>query len=138
MGKHKALHPTDMHRKEERKKELKRNKQQRNQVKEVGEIKKDPEVALAKIKEIEAKERAHGPTERSTQRKTELQMLYNSLKKKEKREQEEKERQERLEAARAAKEQEARARQEEAERQRREQAGELPPPGAPGMRPPPP
>jgi hypothetical protein len=44
------------------------------QVKEVGEIKKDPEVALALIKEIEAKEKAHGPTERSTQRKAELQV----------------------------------------------------------------
>lgn len=49
----------------------------RLQVREVGEIKKAPEVALEKIKELEAKERAHGPTERSTQRKTELQVCLH-------------------------------------------------------------
>lgn len=46
------------------------------------------------------------------------QLLYNTLMKKQKKEQEEKDRQERLEAARAQKEAEARARQEEATRQK--------------------
>lgn len=149
MGKaNKEKNPTDVHRKAERQKELKRNKQQRAQVgiplsssffhtplcanhdvrsptslqprqmcdrnplgdaqiKQVTEIKKDPDVALKLIKELEEKERSFGPTERSTQRKKELQMLYNTLIKKQKREQEEEERKQRIEQARAAKEQEA-------------------------------
>ncbi len=44
------------------------------QVKEVAEIKKEPSVALEKIKEIEEKEKQHGSTERSTKRKEELKV----------------------------------------------------------------
>ena len=44
------------------------------QVKEVAEIKKEPSVALEKIKEIEEKEKQHGATERSTKRKEELKV----------------------------------------------------------------
>ena len=45
------------------------------QVKEVAEIKKDPAVALAKIKEIEEREKQHGATERSGKRKEELKVF---------------------------------------------------------------
>ncbi len=44
-------------------------------MKEVAEIKKEPSVALEKIKEIEEKEKVHGPTERSTKRKEELKVI---------------------------------------------------------------
>ena len=40
----------------------------------MGEIKKDPTVALAKIKEIEEREKQFGPTERTTKRKEDLQV----------------------------------------------------------------
>lgn len=45
-----------------------------DQVKEVEDIKKEPEMALEKIKELEEKERMHGQTERSKARKAELQV----------------------------------------------------------------
>jgi len=74
----------------------------RTQIDEMEAIKKDPTVALKRIKEIEDKERKHGPTEFSERRKGELKQLHQSLMKREKREQEEKQRQERVaEAARA-------------------------------------
>ena len=46
------------------------------QVKEVAEIKKDPTVALTKIKEVEEREKQHGATERSTKRKEELKVFH--------------------------------------------------------------
>jgi hypothetical protein len=74
---------------------------------------------LKRIKEIEDKERKHGPTEFSERRKSELKQLHQSLLKRERREQEEKHRQEKIaEAARAKqREQEAavRAKQREQE-----------------------
>ena len=54
-----------------------------DQKEEVEEIKKDPALALKKIKEIEDRERKHGVTKFSEQRKEELkQLLIHLVKKK--------------------------------------------------------
>ena len=74
----------------------------RAQVDEVEAIKKDPSLALKRIKELEEKDRKLGETEFSTRRKAELMQLHQSLMKRERRENEERQRQERIaEAARA-------------------------------------
>jgi len=89
------------------------------QIQEIEDIKKDPALALKRIKEIEDKERKHGPTEFSERRKSELKQLHQSLLKRDRREQEEKQRQEKIaEAARAKqREQEAAARAKQREQE---------------------
>ncbi|CAK7336622.1 unnamed protein product [Dovyalis caffra] len=49
----KVMNPTDAYRKELRKKELKRNKKERKKVREVGILKKDPEVIKEQIEKLE-------------------------------------------------------------------------------------
>ncbi|KAJ4851361.1 hypothetical protein Tsubulata_006676, partial [Turnera subulata] len=49
----KVMNPTDAYRKELRKKELKRNKKERKKVREVGILKKDPEVIREQIEKLE-------------------------------------------------------------------------------------
>ncbi|KAF2311365.1 hypothetical protein GH714_022083 [Hevea brasiliensis] len=49
----KVMNPTDAYRKELRKKELKRNKKERKKVREVGILKKDPEVLREQIEKLE-------------------------------------------------------------------------------------
>ncbi|KAJ8772159.1 hypothetical protein K2173_027336 [Erythroxylum novogranatense] len=49
----KVMNPTDAYRKELRKKELKRNKKERKKVREVGILKKDPEVLKDQIEKLE-------------------------------------------------------------------------------------
>ncbi|CAM8919217.1 unnamed protein product [Rhodiola kirilowii] len=47
------MNPTDAFRKEQRKKELKRNKKERKKVREVGILKKDPESLREQIEKLE-------------------------------------------------------------------------------------
>uniref|UniRef100_A0A7N1A493 Wbp11/ELF5/Saf1 N-terminal domain-containing protein n=1 Tax=Kalanchoe fedtschenkoi TaxID=63787 RepID=A0A7N1A493_KALFE len=49
----KVMNPTDAYRKEQRKKELKRNKKERKKVREVGILKKDPESLREQIEKLE-------------------------------------------------------------------------------------
>ncbi|OAY47682.1 protein EARLY FLOWERING 5 isoform X1 [Manihot esculenta] len=49
----KVMNPTDAYRKELRKKELKRNKKERKKVREVGILKKDPDVLKEQIEKLE-------------------------------------------------------------------------------------
>ena len=50
----KAMNPTDAHRKEQRKKEIKRNKMERKKVRETGVLKKDPESLREQISKLDA------------------------------------------------------------------------------------
>ncbi|KAJ6374427.1 hypothetical protein OIU78_030031, partial [Salix suchowensis] len=49
----KVMNPTDAYRKELRKKELKRNKKERKKVREVGILKKDPDVIKEQIEKLD-------------------------------------------------------------------------------------
>ncbi|CAM8984234.1 unnamed protein product [Rhodiola kirilowii] len=49
----KVMNPTDAYRKEQRKKEIKRNKKERKKVREVGILKKDPESLREQIEKLE-------------------------------------------------------------------------------------
>ena len=50
----KAMNPTDAHRKEQRKKELARNRKERKKVRETGVLKKDPEALQEQIAKLDA------------------------------------------------------------------------------------
>lgn len=49
----KSMNPTDSFRKEQRKKELKRNRSERKRVREVGLLRKDPEAIKEQIQRLD-------------------------------------------------------------------------------------
>lgn len=49
-----AMNPTDAYRKEQRKRELKKNKKERKQIRDMGILKKDPEAIKAQIEKLDA------------------------------------------------------------------------------------
>ncbi|EEC81673.1 hypothetical protein OsI_25232 [Oryza sativa Indica Group] len=80
----KVMNPTDAFRKEQRKKELKRNKKERKKVREVGILKKDPEAILEQIEKLE-KMKADGALDKARKhKKRQLEDTYNLIVKKRK------------------------------------------------------
>eukprot|EP00267_Zea_mays_P044336 XP_020396524.1 WW domain-binding protein 11 [Zea mays] len=80
----KAMNPTDAFRKEQRKKELKRNKKERKKVRDVGILKKDPEAIWEQIEKLE-KMKADGALDKARKhKKRQLEDTYNLIVKKRK------------------------------------------------------
>ncbi|XP_062187053.1 protein EARLY FLOWERING 5-like isoform X1 [Phragmites australis] len=80
----KVMNPTDAFRKEQRKKELKRNKKERKKVREVGILKKDPESIREQIEKLE-KMKADGALDKARKhKKRQLEDSYNLIVKKRK------------------------------------------------------
>ncbi|KAJ1288140.1 hypothetical protein BS78_02G067200 [Paspalum vaginatum] len=80
----KVMNPTDAFRKEQRKKELKRNKKERKKVREVGILKKDPEAIREQIEKLE-KMKADGALDKARKhKKRQLEDTYNLIVKKRK------------------------------------------------------
>ncbi|OEL23590.1 hypothetical protein BAE44_0015390 [Dichanthelium oligosanthes] len=80
----KVMNPTDAFRKEQRKKELKRNKKERKKVREVGILKKDPEAIRDQIDKLE-KMKADGALDKARKhKKRQLEDTYNLIVKKRK------------------------------------------------------
>ncbi|NP_001131202.1 Protein EARLY FLOWERING 5-like [Zea mays] len=80
----KAMNPTDAFRKEQRKKELKRNKKERKKVREVGILKKDPDAIREQIEKLE-KMKADGALDKARKhKKRQLEDTYNLIVKKRK------------------------------------------------------
>ncbi|GJN09985.1 hypothetical protein PR202_ga28043 [Eleusine coracana subsp. coracana] len=80
----KVMNPTDAFRKQQRKKELKRNKKERKKVREVGILKKDPEAVREQIEKLE-KMKADGALDKARKhKKRQLEDTYNLIIKKRK------------------------------------------------------
>ncbi|KAG2640613.1 protein EARLY FLOWERING 5-like isoform X1 [Panicum virgatum] len=80
----KVMNPTDAFRKQQRKKELKRNKKERKKVREVGILKKDPEAIREQIEKLE-KMKADGALDKARKhKKRQLEDTYNLIVKKRK------------------------------------------------------
>ncbi|XP_037484902.1 protein EARLY FLOWERING 5-like [Triticum dicoccoides] len=80
----KVMNPTDAFRKEQRRKELKRNKKERKKVREVGILKKDPDAIKDQIEKLE-KMKADGALDKARKhKKRQLEDTYNLVVKKRK------------------------------------------------------
>lgn len=80
----KVMNPTDAFRKEQRRKELKRNKKERKKVREVGILKKDPDAIKDQIDKLE-KMKADGALDKARKhKKRQLEDTYNLVVKKRK------------------------------------------------------
>ncbi|KAE8783147.1 WW domain-binding protein 11 [Hordeum vulgare] len=80
----KVMNPTDAFRKEQRRKELKRNKKERKKVREVGILKKDPNAIKDQIEKLE-KMKADGALDKARKhKKRQLEDTYNLVVKKRK------------------------------------------------------
>ncbi|TVU41335.1 hypothetical protein EJB05_14842 [Eragrostis curvula] len=80
----KVMNPTDAFRKQQRKKELKRNKKERKKVREVGILKKDPDAIREQIEKLE-KQKADGALDKARKhKKRQLEDTYNLIIKKRK------------------------------------------------------
>ena len=78
------MNPTDAFRKEQRRKELKRNKKERKKVREVGILKKDPDAIKDQIEKLE-KMKADGALDKARKhKKRQLEDTYNLVVKKRK------------------------------------------------------
>ncbi|KAM0979705.1 hypothetical protein ACFX13_015798 [Malus domestica] len=80
----KVMNPTDVYRKELRKKALKRNKKERKKVREVGILKKDPETPKEQIDKLEMM-KANGALDKARKhKKRQLEDTLNLVIKKQK------------------------------------------------------
>ncbi|KAM0895674.1 hypothetical protein ACQ4PT_023686 [Festuca glaucescens] len=80
----KVMNPTDAFRKQQRRKELKRNKKERKKVREVGILKKDPDAIKDQIDKLE-KMKADGALDKARKhKKRQLEDTYNLVVKKRK------------------------------------------------------